>query len=159
MRVVLIQHLLELTERSNTGRHAVGVVPSLDVRVFGARDAALKVDDLAGAWLLWPGEPPPLASAGPPSCVVVLDGSWSQARKMMQRVPALRGLQKFSLAAPAGRQSLRAAPPGGMSSLEAIAEALAVFEGEAVAAPVRAAHEALVQKQFAERGYVGPHAG
>ena len=80
MRVVLIQHLLELTERSNTGRHAVGVVPSLDVRVFGARDAALKVDDLAGAWLLWPGEPPPLASAGPPSCVVVLDGSWSQAR-------------------------------------------------------------------------------
>ena len=67
MRVVLIQHLLELTERSNTGRHAVGVVPSLDVRVFGARDAALKVDDLAGAWLLWPGEPPPHWSAVPHS--------------------------------------------------------------------------------------------
>jgi hypothetical protein len=46
-----------------------------------------------------------------------------------------------------------------MSTLEAIAEVLAVLEGDAVAAPVRAAHEALVQKQLAERGYVGPHSG
>jgi len=28
-----------------------------------------------------PGEPPPRGTEGPPSCVVVLDGSWSQARK------------------------------------------------------------------------------
>jgi DTW domain-containing protein YfiP len=158
-RVVLIQHLLEQTERSNTGRHAVGLLERLELRVFGVKDAPLKVDDLSGAWLLWPGEPPPDQGTPLPETVVVLDGSWSQARKMMQRVPELRALRKFSLVAPEGRRSLRAAPSGGMSTLEAIAEVLAVLEGDAVAAPVRAAHEALVQKQLAERGYVGPHSG
>jgi hypothetical protein len=43
-----------------------------------------------------------------------------------------------------------------MSSLEAIAHALALLEGAEVAAPVHAAHEALVQKQLSQRGYVGP---
>ncbi|MFZ5440261.1 MAG: DTW domain-containing protein [Myxococcota bacterium] len=154
MRVVLIQHVLELSERSNTGRHAARVSSSVEARVFGAKDAPLKVDDLHGAWLLWPGEPARPAQT-PPSTLVVLDGSWSQARKMMQRVPELRALPRFSLVAPEGRRSLRAAPPGGMSSLEAIAEALATLVSEDAAAPFRAAHEALVQKQLAERGYVG----
>jgi DTW domain-containing protein YfiP len=155
MRVILIQHILELSERSNTGKHAARVSARVEPRVFGAKDAPLKVDDLAGAWLLWPGE----AAApvgGPPPALVVLDGSWSQARKMMQRVPELRALPRFSLVAPEGRRSLRASPEGGMSSLEAIAEALAVLEGDEAARPLREAHEALVQKQLAERGYVGP---
>jgi DTW domain-containing protein YfiP len=155
-RVVLIQHLLEQTERSNTGRHALGVLENLELRVFGLKDSPLKVDDLSGAWLLWPGEPA-VDLATPPPSLVVLDGSWSQARKMMQRVPELRSLRRFSLQAPEGRQSLRASPPGGMSTLESIAEALALLEGEAMAQPVREAHEALIRKQLAQRGYVGPH--
>lgn len=155
-RVVIIQHLLEQTERSNTGRHAVGVLEPVELRVFGAKDVPLKVDDLSGAWLLWPGEPERDVSV-PPSTLVVLDGSWSQSRKMMQRVPELRALPRFSLTAPEGRKSLRVSPPGGMSTLESIAEALAVLEGEDIAAPVRAAHEALIRKQFEQRGYVGPH--
>ena len=57
---------------------------------------------------------------------------------------------------PAGRRSLRATSPDGMSSLEAIAEALAVLEGDEVGARLRAVHEALVQRQLSERGYVGP---
>ena len=125
--------------------------------MFGAKDTPLKVDDFAGAWLLWPGEPEIPADVPRPSTLVVLDGSWSQSRKMLQRVPQLRALRKWSLAAPPGRRSLRVSPPGGMSSLEAIAEALAVLEGEELGARVRAVHEALVQKQLGERGYVGPH--
>ena len=165
-RIVLIQHVLEQTERSNTGRHAVTAISSVELRVFGVKDVPLKVDDLAGMLLLWPGESKGLikTSRAPftPSGVeglVVLDGSWSQSRKMMQRVRELRSLQKWSLPAPAGRRSLRASPPGGMSSLEAIAEALAVLEGEEVGTQVRAVHEALVQKQLADRGYVGPGGG
>ena len=158
-RVVLIQHLLEQTERSNTGRHAAAALSTLELRVFGSREVPLKVDDLEGAWLLWPGEPEPAAATPRPSTLVVLDGSWSQARKMMQRVPQLHSLRRWSLPAPAGRRSLRASPPGGMSTLEAIAEALAALEGEAVGAQLRAVHEGLVQKQLGERGYVGPHKG
>lgn len=154
-RIVLIQHLLELSERSNTGRHAAAALNKVDLRVFGAKDGRLKVDDLEGAWLLWPGEPEPEQSLPRPSTLVVLDGSWSQSRKMLQRVPELRALRRWSLPPPPKRRSLRAAPPGGMSSLEAIAEALAALEGEAIGARVRTVHEALVQKQLAERGYVG----
>ncbi len=158
-RVVLIQHVLEQTERSNTGRHAAAALSSLELRVFGLKDVPLKVDDLAGAWLLWPGEPAAPEGTPPPDTLVVLDGSWSQARKMMQRVPELRALRRWSLVAPPGRRSLRASPPGGLSTLESVAEALAVLEGDAVAVPLPAVHEALVQKQFEERGYVGPHHG
>ena len=88
--------------------------------------------------------------------LVVLDASWSQAKHMLQRVPELLRLPRLSLVAPEGRRSLRKSPPGGMSSLEAIAHALALLEGAEVAAPVHAAHEALVQKQLSQRGYVGP---
>lgn len=156
-RIVLIQHVLELTERSNTGRHAAAALETLEARVFGQKHLPLKVDDLDGAWLLWPGEPEPDPSLPRPSTLVVLDGSWSQARKMMQRVPSLRALRRWSLPAPPGRRSLRASPPGGLSSLEAIAEALAVLEGDGVGATLRAVHEALLIKQLADRGYVGPH--
>jgi hypothetical protein len=58
-RIVLVQHVLELSERSNTGRHAAAALEHLDLRIFGAKDVPLKVDDLQGAWLLWPGEPEP----------------------------------------------------------------------------------------------------
>ena len=166
-RVILIQHLLEQTERSNTGRHAAAALSSLELRVFGAKDVPLKVDDLVGAWLLWPGEngdlsPSPRGGEGRgegqfPSTLVVLDGSWSQARKMMQRVPQLHSLKRWSLPAREGRKSLRASPPGGMSTLEAIAEALAALEGEDVGDRLRAVHEALLAKQMSDRGYVGPH--
>jgi DTW domain-containing protein len=155
-RLVLFQHVLELSERSNTGRPAAAALQQLELRVFGGKDVPLKVDDLQGAWLLWPGEPEPPASLPPPSTLVVLDGSWSQSRKMMQRVAEFRTLQRWSLPAAPGRRSLRAAPPGGMSSLEAIAEAIARLEGEELGAKVRAVHDALVQKQLDDRGYVGP---
>ena len=153
-RVVLIQHVLELSQRSNTGRHAVGVVPRLDVRLYGAKDEALKLDDLDDAWLLWPDGVTEVPTPRP-TTLVVLDASWSQARHMLQRVPELRKLKRLSLVAPPGRVSLREAPPGGMSSLESIAHAVEALEGEAAARPIHAAHAALVEKQLKERGYVG----
>lgn len=158
-RVIVVQHQLELQARSNTGRHAAAALSHLEVRLFGAPGQALRVDDLAGAWLLWPGEAQAPSLVPPPSTLVVLDGSWSQARKMWQRVPELRGLQRWSLPAPAGRRSLREAPPGGMSTLETLAEALEALEGRTVGDHLRAVHEALVQKQLADRGYVGSMRG
>ncbi|MGV3625133.1 MAG: hypothetical protein ACO1OB_30215 [Archangium sp.] len=41
------------------------------------------------------------------------------------------------------------------STLEAIAEGLRIVEAEAAGAHLDAVHEALVQKQLRERGYVG----
>jgi len=157
-RVVVIQHVLELSQRSNTIRHSGEVLARLDVRVLGSQEVPLRLDDLRaedGAWLLWPGG----VSTVPvpkPKTVVVLDGSWSQARRMFQRVPELRRLPQWSLVAPEGRRSLREAPPGGMSSLEAVAQAVEALDGVDAARPFHEAHEALVQKQLGQRGYVGP---
>lgn len=156
--MVVIQHVLELAQRSNTLRAASGTWPELEVRLFGVQGVTLRVDDLRaeqGVWVLWPGGVTSVP-APPPRSVVVLDGSWSQARKMMQRVPELRRLPQWSLAAPEGRVSLRAAPAGGMSSLEAIAAAIEALHGAEAAAPIHHAHRALVEKQLRERGYVGP---
>ena len=154
-RVVLIQHLLERRQKSNTGRHAAAVLPELSLRTFGEKDSPLEVDDLEGAWLLWPNAAPVGEGEPLPSTIVVLDASWSQARHMMQRVPVLRGLRRWSLAPPESRRSLRTAPPGGMSTIETIAEALAILDGDAAAQPLREAHERMVQQQLRDRGYVG----
>ncbi len=154
LRVVVIQHVLELSERSNTGRHVAPAWPDTSVRRFGVRGEALELADLADAWLLWPGAAP--RPPGRPEMLVVVDASFSQARHMVQKLPELRGLPRWSLAPPPGRQSLRAAPPGGLSTLEAVAEAVAQLEGDAAAAELRAAHEALVRRQLEARGYVGP---
>ena len=155
-QVIVIQHVLEQTERSNTARIAMKAAPAIELRTFGAIGQSLVTDDLAGAWLLWPDEAPVSAATSFPQTLVVLDGSWSQARKMLQRVPALRGLTRRSLTAPLGRQSLRAAPAGGMSTLEAIAEAISILEGPVQASGLKDAHQALIQKQWEDRGYIGP---
>jgi DTW domain-containing protein YfiP len=155
-RLVIIQHVLEQAQPSNTVRPAAALLSTLEVRPFGVKDAPLKLDDLEGAWLLWPEGTPRRDDEPLPSTLVLLDGSWSQARHMSQRLAGLRGLRKWSLPAPAERRSLRAAPAGGMSTLEALAEALAVLEGEAVASQLRAAHQQMIDKQLADRGYVGP---
>lgn len=156
-RVIIVQHVLEQGERSNTAKHALAALLNSERRLYGVKDTPLRIDDFSDAWLLWPGDG--ARPVGAPSKLVVLDGSWSQARRMVQRLPALRALPQLSITPKAGRRSLREAPAGGMSTLEALAEALRVVESEAAGAHLEAVHEALVQKQLGERGYVGKGRG
>ena len=153
LRIVVIQHALELKERSNTAKHALAALKNAEQRVYGLKDVPLVLDDLHDAWLLWPGaEPKP---EGTPSTLVVLDGSWSQTRRMVQRLPEVRRLPRYSVTPKVGRVSLREAPAGGMSTLEALAAALRELESEEAGARLEALHEALLARQRAERGYVG----
>jgi DTW domain-containing protein YfiP len=65
----------------------------------------------------------------------VLDATWSQARRMFQRIPELRALPRVSLP---GRPAERLREPTvkeGMSTIEALAEALDLLgDGPAAAA-------------------------
>src|SRR5690606_12564184 len=93
---------------------------------------------LDGAWLLFPvGEPMMAAPAPPPRQLIVLDATWSQARRMYRKLDALRGLPILrlpELPMPSGR--LRESPgPGRVSTIEAIARALRLLEGDEVATP------------------------
>jgi DTW domain-containing protein YfiP len=81
----------------------------------------------------------------------VLDATWSQARRMYRKLDALRGLPILRLpddTMPAAR--LRESPaPGRVSTIEAIARALRLIEGEAAAAPLEALFSLAVSRAAA----------
>lgn len=156
-RFLLVQHVLEVPKRSNTGRVAAEALANLERHLHGAPGEGGQrwLEALAGegTWLLFPGGEEAVP-APPPARLVVLDASWSQARRMVQRLAPLRALPRWSLPVPAPEPSLRRAPPGGLSTLQAIARAVERLEGAEVAAPVHALHRALVERTLAARGYL-----
>ena len=147
-RVVILRHHSEITRPSNTGRLAhLALVNSVLVD-HGVRDTPDVIPDLTGAWLLFPGGEPRLtAPVPPPMQLVVLDGTWAQARRMYRKIDALRGLPLLRLPdAPMPAARLRASPgPGQVSTIEAIARALRLLEGEEGAAALERLFEVAVQ--------------
>jgi DTW domain-containing protein YfiP len=139
-RFLLLQHLVEIGKKSNTGRVAALALTNASLLTYGAPGESLDTAQLSepGTWLLFPDGPPAPPDAPAPRQVVVLDGNWSQARRMTQRLPALRTLPRLVLPPPEpGLLRLREpSHPSGMSTLDAIARAVAVLEGPEVAAPL-----------------------
>jgi DTW domain-containing protein YfiP len=145
-RVVIVRHVLERWKPSNTARLAGLALPSCELWPYGGATDPPWAQLGDGAWLLFPGGG--AAVDEPPRTLVVLDGSWPQARRMLQRIPALRGLPRLSLPAPAEAVPRMRRPPrpDGMATLEAIARALELLEGPAIAAPLDALHAEVVRR-------------
>lgn len=165
--VVILRHVGERSRSSNTGRVAAQALAGSHLVDFGERDvppgersehrgegatvalppgrgrSPLGIDEAQlrapGTWLVYPEGPPTVTVAAPPARLIFLDATWPQARRMRQRVLALRGLPILHLAiedAPAER--LRESPGGSqVSTIEAIAAALALCGDEAPAAELR----------------------
>ena len=128
-RVVIVRHKLERHRSSNSGRLAH--LALANSALVDYPDGELPV--LAGAHLVFPiGAPTHARPEPPPAQLVVLDATWPQARRMYRKLAALRGLPIVHLADPAMPAArLRAAPaPGRVSTIEAIARALRLVEGE-----------------------------
>ncbi len=109
-----------------------------------------------GSALLYPGDaavPASERAASPPAFLVVVDGTWVQAEKMLAANPALAALPRIgvSSADPSGYGDLRREPaPHCLSTIEAVACALGALEGDpARFEPMRAAFRAMVEKQLA----------
>jgi DTW domain-containing protein YfiP len=147
-RVVIIRHHTERDRSSNSGRLAHRALTNSELVDYP--DGT--VPPLDGAWLLFPeGREIPEAPANPPRGIVALDATWAQARKMYRKLNALRGLPLFKLpVAPMPAQRLRSAPaPGLVSTIEAIARALRILEGDAVATPLEQLFQAAVAATIA----------
>jgi DTW domain-containing protein YfiP len=73
-------------------------------------------------------------AAGEPIVLLVPDGTWSQARRLLRRDDDLGGAEPVTLppAAPSRYRLRRHVREGGLCTLEAIAQALAVLEGPEV---------------------------
>jgi DTW domain-containing protein YfiP len=140
-RVVIVRHHLERWRTSNTGRLAALALANATIVDHGGDAGALTQEAVPrdGAWLVYPEGPPvTVAPSPPPVTLVIIDASWHQTRRMRQRLPALRGLPVLRLPdAPMAAARMRESPgPGLVSTIEAIAGALRLVEGDAVAAPL-----------------------
>ena len=102
--MVFIRHAAERVRTTNSARWAALALAGsevLDHAVEGAPLDAARID-VRGAAVLFPSrEPAPLPSPTP-ATLVVLDGTWPQARRMLQRIPQLRALPRITLPGRAG---------------------------------------------------------
>lgn len=159
-RVLLLQHPSEVNHALNTARlAALGLVNAELVvgEVFEDLQALLNPPGYQPR-LLFPAEDAqPLQAYTPsdePLLLVVPDGTWRKARKLLHLNPLLAALPRVTLAEGAvSRYRLRKAPgPGALSTVEAIVQALQVLEAPTLFEPLLKPFEALIDGQIAAMG-------
>lgn len=155
VRFLVLRHASEIPRLTSTARWAALALAGTEIVDYALPGAPLDTGplELSGAWVLYPSPHPTPPGSVRPERIVVPDGTWQQARRMMQRIPALQRLPRLSLppAIPAPR--LRRPPiPGGMSTLEAIAGALRFLGHEDEARRLLALHAEAVERVSRLRG-------
>lgn len=164
-RVVLISHWKDAGRTSNTGRVLWLVLGNLEVRFINHRLRHDSLDDLAElprAALLFPGNRarqlavPPAGDAQAIGTLIVVDGTWRQARRLVHRHPGLNSLDQVKL--PPGPLSAyrarRQTSPERLSTAEAVARALGILEGGGVERAVMRPFRALVRGCLRARGKI-----
>ncbi|MDB4958634.1 MAG: hypothetical protein JWO36_6203 [Myxococcales bacterium] len=154
---MIVRHHLEKWRSSNSGRLAHLALPNSELVDHGGAPGPAVLPPLEGAWLLYPeGPETTVLPDPPPKQLVVLDATWSQARRMFRKISALRGLPILRLAdAPMPAARLRESPgPGRVSTIEAIARALRLLEGEDPAAQLERLFD-LAVKRSRQTGRLG----
>jgi DTW domain-containing protein YfiP len=163
-KVSLIIHHRELSRSSNTGLLALRALVNSEMRVRGESRDTLDLTDLLGpeyrTFLLYPAahawelDRRLVETDKKPIQLIVPDGTWRQARKLHSRHPELRDLPRVKIAAPvAPTFQLRAqSRPEGMATLQAIACALGIIEGERVAAQLLDLYRARIERTLMARG-------
>ena len=151
----IVRHFKEGRRSTNSGRLADLVVPSCHVLDYAVPHEPFDETRLEGAaWLLFPPElgenSQPTGrdelirgtDVAPPGPIVVLDGTWKQARRMSHRLKCLADLPRYQLdPGPQPKRRVRRAPrPGMMSTVESIARMIERFDDPAKAAAIDAAY-------------------
>ncbi len=139
-RVVILQHPRERDVAIGTARMASLCLPQAELHVgvtWGEHEALARAlaDPARPPILLYPGpgardilrDPPP----GPVTLVVV-DGTWSQARTVVRDNPVLHALPRYAFAAPEPSQyRIRREPDAAyVSTIEALMHVLGALEGD-----------------------------
>lgn len=160
-RVVVLQHPSETAHALNTARLAVLGLVNAELRigeVFDDLHTLLATPGYRPA-LLFPGdEAEVLQGYGQdvdlPLMLIVPDGTWRKARKMLYLNPQLEALPRVALGnVPPSRYRLRKAPePGALSTLEAVVHALNVLEAPSGFAALLRPFDALIEGQISAMG-------
>ncbi|MGH8438415.1 MAG: tRNA-uridine aminocarboxypropyltransferase [Pseudomonas sp.] len=161
-RVLVLQHPSEVRHALNTAKLAALGLRNAELRVgevFADLAALIEVPGYRSA-LLFPGDQaqPLAAYAGDqdqrPWLLVVPDGTWRKASKLLHMNPLLAALPRVTLAQVLpSRYRLRKAPAdGALSTLEAVAQALNVLEAPLCFDALLKPFEALIEGQIAAMG-------
>lgn len=157
-RVVVLAHRKEIHKSSNTGLLATRMLAGASMIVRGEREGVREPLALEGLrrLVLFPAEGARVlegSMARDPIALIVPDGNWSQARKMLRRDELTRDAEPVVLPpGPPSRYGLRRnAREGGLCTIEAIARAMGVLESAEVEARLLAVFEAFVDRQHQVR--------
>jgi DTW domain-containing protein YfiP len=163
-RWVFVEHRSEQWKTTNTGHIAAGALAGSSRSLWWSRehppDPAPDWGPAEDRFVLFPRtgvEPVPaerVADWPRPPTLVVLDGTWSQTRKMARGIAALQDAPCVALPAAAhNRYSLRKETlPGGLTTLDAVAWLLAALEGEEPAARLLRVLRLMAERVHASRG-------
>lgn len=160
-RVIIVMPWKESARSSNTGRLAHLSLPNSEIRLRGRPGDPLDLSDLTAAGrglLLYPAgdarQLDPADSGGAPACLVIPDGTWRQARRVVKHERALAGFERVRLppGPPSAYKLRQPRKPGWLCTHEAIGRALDLLEGQAVSEALRPAFEQMVARTLAERG-------
>jgi len=162
----VIRHVRERDKLSNSARIAALALPRLRIHDHGAPGTRVNVAALLrpGTALLFPLDPDLPATRAEPGSVrqlLVLDGTWAQARRMVRRLPGVRSLPRLVVdpGDPTRARLRRPHLAGGMATLEAIAAALELVEGPEVSAPLFCLFDEFARRGRALRGKGRPPPG
>jgi DTW domain-containing protein YfiP len=155
--VLILQHPSESGHALNTARLAALGLVNAQLRIGEVFDD-LAIDDGLDSYLLFPGDQAlsleELRERSEPCRLIVPDGTWRKARKLLHLNPRLASLPRVAL--PEGlvsRYRLRKAPlPGALSTLEALVAALNGLEGSARFDALLRPFEALIDGQIEAMG-------
>lgn len=137
LRVVFLQHPREARVPISTARMAHLMLLNSELHKGVSFEAHPRVQELVedpNAALLFPGEgaqDPRTIDAGSVRTLVVLDGTWPQARKVLKENPILGRLRRIGLVpAQPGNYRIRLPPaPDCLATIEAVSSAVGVLEG------------------------------
>lgn len=155
-RLVIIQHPRERRHPFGTVRLARLGLENVEVRVAdhaGHRRLSCPGDAIADGALLYPTrDAVDIRALTPvPRTLVVVDGTWSTAHKLVRDTPWVASLPAVSIDPPRpGNYRIRRArdPSRQLSTIEAIAYALQALEGRSFE-PLLRAFDAMVDRQLA----------
>ena len=133
-RVVILQHPRERDVPINTARIAPLCLPNAELHVGVDWSARPDFDDRS-AILLYPGPGARDIEAAPPVgpvTLVVVDGTWSQAKTVVRDNPRLAALPRYAFrpAAPSDYRIRKEPDDDCVSTIEALAHVLGVLEGD-----------------------------
>ncbi len=165
-KVWIVRHVREHRKSTNTARLAIRALERSRLLHYGDRYYPLDISEVPrDGYLLFPealdhgGRPDPNGppvhdlGTGPPPLpfenLIILDGTWAQARRMSHRLEPVAHMPRLSFTQIPPRARMRRPPLANSSAtLEAIGNAIWYLEGEEIGAPLLQVFDRFVEAYY-----------